>query len=49
MSNDDPFTASTPATNVLVGDEDVNEALPVPKHNTKDYFFLTFLDSRQST
>ena len=30
MSNDDPFTASTPATNVLVGDEDVNDALPVP-------------------
>ena len=30
MSNDDLFTASMPATNVLVGDEDVNEALPVP-------------------
>ena len=30
MSNDDPFTASTPATNVIVGDEDVNDASPVP-------------------
>ena len=36
MSNDDPFTASTPATNDIVGDDDVNHAakytLSAPPH-----------------